>query len=366
MKKSKLISKILCIFMLVFMLGLTFLPTQNTAYADEVTGSTIESLTDDKFTINVDTNGRKNTVVTYTKHAVTTKTGENIDYYCFKWRDISYFTFKFNANLRDQPDQYISYEFVAGSTQTEDLETSTLNMSTTTLLSGIINDNYVTIPNFHFYIDSDTQFGENASNKAKGTDFGIYRFDFYYTILEDDVQHKLPLGSFYFAIIPDDIDELSTDNLTIKYSVSSSNKLMSVYNLYLSAENSFRYVNPAFIEWTVIGKDRNNVNYVLTDKTRQSSPLYANYHVIWTSQMPTSPNGPTFVFDSNDIEGTWTAYCTIKYASTQTERLVVASNELSTLKVPKKSYVWLILLTSIGFLLVGSGTFLVVYKKRKG
>ena len=114
---------------------------------------------------------------------------------------------------------------------------------------------------------------------------------------------------------------------------------MNVFNLYLS-NDSYKYVNPKHIKWSVVGLDKLKVNYVLTDKMKTDNlAQYANYKTIWESLPEADISGANFLFNSNDIEGTWTVYCTITNNNGETKTLSVQN--LSTLKKEKESYVWL-------------------------
>ena len=358
---------VLSLLLLVLSVGPVFSQTTNFVYAENDEQTTdIPDLTNGDFTIKIESTGRKTEHATYVTHNVTTLTGQDVLYYCFNWKDLQFFTFKFVANLGSSTKEYRSYQFVVSTKQTEDMETPTESFTEDALplLSGDIVNNGINIPNLLYYIDSTAQFNDSSRNRAKGHDFGLYKFDFQYSFFEDDEIHQVTMGCIYFAVMPEDIDTIPTDGLAIRYSVSSSNELMNVYNLYVSAESSYKYVNPAYIKWEVVGKDKNNVNYVLTEEMKQGNPLYTNYHVIYSSQLPTDPIGPTFTFDSLGIEGLWKASCII-YTTSGVEKTRVESAELSTYRTPHKSYLWLILSASLGTLLVGGGTFLVIYKKKK-
>lgn len=364
---SVLFVTILSILCLSF--GLGFSSQNATAETLTNSSSTIDTITNGKFSVTAEASGRRNVTIFNEKVAVTTKSSEEIEYYCYKWRDISYLTFNFSANLSQEIDSYTHYRFVVSHIQTEDLETSTGLMTTQTeLLGGGIISNSVSIPKYYYYIDSNVQYNEQSGNRSRGKDFGLYRFQFLYTITQESnigdppIDCEIELGSIFIAVLPDDIETISLQNLTIKYSVSSSNKLMNVYNLYLSAEDEFKYVNPNFIEWSVIGRDRASVDYVLSLKMKNSKIAYANYRVVWDSQL--DPVGPTFTFDSNNIEGTWTAYCTI-YNRDGSERATLLSAELSTLKTPVRNVIWIVLGVALTLIVAGSLVGLVIYRVKK-
>lgn len=357
MKKRVFFCLVLSILMLVLCFGPVF--SLDTTHAD-TNDTAIEDVANDKFTIKIETTGKKTQSVNYTKYTTT----EDVEYYVYNWRDLQYLTFKSSAHITDSAKDYRQFKILVSSKQTEDIETSTMSFGNPTeLLSSPVNN----IPNFTYYIDRAAQISDTTTNRAKGNDFGLYKFNFVYVFAEDEQsvdENEMSIGTLFIAVIPDNIDTLSTDEIKIKYNVTSSNELMNVYNLYIVAKDDYTYVNPARIKWEVVGKDKNNVNYVLTKEMRDSNPLYANYRVIYESQIPTNPIGPTFSFDSLGIEGTWKAYCTI-HSTTGDERAKIESAELSTFRTPHKSYVWLVLGASLGAILLGGGIFLIIYKKKK-
>lgn len=341
--------------------GMSFLCMQTSTAHAELT-SNLPAMTNGKFTITPNVYDRKGTSLAFTTQTVTTSVGDEITYYIFKWRDISHLSFNFTSNIQDSTEQYVGYELTAGNIQTENLETDVGQMTFSSLTSGVISNNTVNIPVLYYYFDKDLA-SETSINKKYGNDFGLYKFDFRYTVVEDDISHTIALpNALYIAILPDNIDTISTNGLSVSYTVSSSSKLMSIYNLSLSDPDAFKYINPNYIEWSVVGKDKNNVNYVLSEKVKNSKIEYANYHIIWTSQLPSEPIGPTFRFDSNNIEGTWIVYCTI-FNSSKEERVTISSNELSTIKIPAPSYLWVVFLIA-GVAIAGGVVALIIYKNK--
>ena len=358
-----LLSFLVVLPILILSFGFCFSVAPKVSSADDSSATTISPVTDGVFTFSATPYSRESTVLPCTKKTVTNNIGETVEYNVFSWREISHMTFNFSADLRGSPNTYVNSTFVVGNVQTENLATDDGQMEYVTLFSNKISNNAFSVPNFHFYFDNDSSITETAIRKI-GNDFGLYKFEFSYTLVEDGVGHPISIGAMYVAILPDDIDEvvssipLSTLGLT--YSVSSSNKLMNIYKLTLSMEDEFKYVNPSRLVWTVVGKNRNNIDYVLTPEMKESSIDYSGYHVIWESQMPTEPEGVSFVFDSNNIEGTWIVTCTI-YDSEDNVKATVHSESLSTLKAPRKSYLWLIILLG-SLLLVGGVVAVIVYK----
>lgn len=295
---------------------------------------------------------------TQTVSAVVGEETLSYTYYTFKWRDISYLTFSFSADIDNSSNQYTAYEFKLTYIETEDMATPFGTGKETTLTNGNISENSFNSFSFDYHIDSNADIYESTT-RCKGNDFGLYKFDFTYTFSSGETKDiTRSLGAFYVAIQPDDIDTATHENMQILYSVSSSNKLMNVYNLYLSTDD-YKYVNPKYIEWVVIGMDKAKTNYVYSEKMRNDNISYANYKAIWpTSQ--SEPYGTSFLFDSNDIEGEWTAICIIK-DSQGNEKARFTADGLSTIKKEEKSYIWLILIIVVSVLLLGGIIALIVF-----
>jgi len=363
MKKSCVKNFLIYLFVPILLLafGMCFLSTpKNMVMADGDTS--LPALSNEKFTVTPTVYDRRGTSLAHTTQTVTTNVGDEITYYVFKWREISHLTFNFATNIQDSTEQYVSYELTAGNIQTEKLETDVGQMTFSSLTSGVISNNTVNIPVLYYYFDKE-YVSEISSNKKYGNDFGLYKFDFRYTVVEDNISHTIAIPNpLYIAILPDNVDTISTNGLSISYTVSSSSRLMSIYNLSLSDPNAFKYINPNYIEWSVVGQDKNNNNYALSEKVKNSKIEYASYRIIWTSQLPSEPIGPTFKFDSNNIEGTWTVYCTI-FNSAKEERVTIQSDTLSTIKVPSPSYWWIVILVT-GVIIAGGIVALIIFKNK--
>ena len=320
-------------------------------------------VTDGNFYMTMTATGRNSSQaltkdVRNTKVTVGDKTLE-YDFYCFQWRELEYLRFNFRAeNLSFSPTTYKSIEFKVTNVQTENLQTSFGNGEEKVLYRGNLSDNNLVEFNYWYYIDSDANRTE-TSIRSRGNDFGIYKFDFSYVKDDEGNDVEVSIGEIYVAILPDDIDSIQHTDMRILYSISSSNKLMNIFNLYLS-KDTYRYVNPKYIEWVVSGNDQMNANYVYSTAIRDEYDVeFANFRPIWDVP-PQDNHGASFVFDSNDIEGTWTATCIIKN-SDGTEKARLTVNDLSTIKVEQPSYVWLILLIVCLVILIGGGIALVVF-----
>jgi hypothetical protein len=369
-KSQNLIIKLttMMLFVLLLCVGIFSLPIKSFANAETFVDYTVE---DGKFSMKMTANGRKSVALPIDKRTVKNSANEDIDYYFFQWRDIESLKFTFSASLQGSTRQYKSYKFLLTNVQTDDLTTilgqTTIGGKFSTLCQGNISSNNFSKFDFNFYIDKTSDITETAT-RCKGNDFGLYKFDFIYTYIEDGEEISRNIGNsgqgdIYVAILPDDIDSIEQDDTKILYSVSSSNKLMNIFNLYLSTD-TYKYVNPKYLQWTVVGTDKTNLNYVYSQQMKDDNINYANYKAIWQSP-PTEPNGTSFIFDSNDIEGEWTAYCTIKNTNGSEKINLVVSN-LSTVKLEEKSYLWLIvLLICVALILFATITLIILYKKKE-
>lgn len=313
-----------------------------------------------KFAMTLTANARKQVSLPLREQNTTTTVGEEINYLCFNWRDLEHFKFSFSSSINTLSTNFKSFKFLLTNLQTDDLTTS-IGVKEPEILfqSNIINNKFDPF-DFYYYVDKNIDINESAT-RSKGNDFGIYKFDFVYTYMEEENEISVSIGDLYIAVLPDDIDSIPQQEIKIMYAISSSNKLMNVFNLYLS-NDSFKYVNPKFLKWVVVGIDQMNVNYVLTQKMKDENLNYANHKVVWQTIQNT--NGTSFIFDSNDIEGTWTAYCIINN-SNGTEKMTLSVNNLSTIKIEKPSYVWLILLIVSLVLVLGGIIGLIVFRKKR-
>lgn len=332
----------------------------------EPASTTIGDLTDSNnfFTIHATPVSRRGGLVTNTKKTVSAEDGEKT-FYCMNWRDISSITFQFSHSLTNSKYIFTNYEFLVSFVQTENLETSFgHDDNPKTLASGTISGNIPSFSNVYYYFDKDANTSD-SDLKFNGNDFGIYKFDFNYTFLEDAEPdreaHTFSIGELYIAIVPDNIDDISVERLGLTYTVASSNALMNIYNIAFSNPDIFRYVNPKYIKWTVSGKDKGGKNYVLTKKERDDNhPLY---YYIWEALPTEMQEGASFILDTNDIEGSWVVHCTI-YNTDGTEKLSLSTRTLTTVKHKVKSYLWLILLLVLLAILLAVLIWFIVYKTR--
>lgn len=324
---------------------------------------TEETVADECFSMAISVNPRrKNFSLEKVVKTIEDTAGENLSYYCFNWRDVDYLKFKINSkNLSEK--RVVGLKLVVTNLQSTYLESSVGVNESTILYETVVKNNIFAPFEFYYYIDSESEITEGV-NRSKGNDFGLYKFDCIYTYLEEDSSNptQVSLGDICVAIIPDKIDTIDASRTKILYDIKSSNKLMNVFKLYLS-NDAYKYVNPKHLQWVVVGTDKENVNYILTKKQKEDDlDKYGNYRYIWDSLESTS--GQTFVFDSNDVEGTWTVYLQIINDDDEIIKTLTAS-DLSTIKVTKSSDIWwiIILIVSI-FVLAGIVTLIIVKKKK--
>lgn len=324
---------------------------------------TEETVADECFSMAISVNPRrKNFSLEKVVKTIEDTAGENLSYYCFNWRDVDYLKFKINSkNLSEK--RVVGLKLVVTNLQSTYLESSVGVNESAVLYETVVKNNIFAPFEFYYYIDSDSEITEGV-NRSKGNDFGLYKFDCIYTYLEEDSSNptQVSLGDICVAIIPDKIDTIDASRTKILYDIKSSNKLMNVFKLYLS-NYAYKYVNPKHLQWVVVGTDKENVNYILTKKQKEDDlDKYGNYRYIWDSLESTS--GQTFVFDSNDVEGTWTVYLQIINDDDEIIKTLTAS-DLSTIKVTKSSDIWwiIILIVSI-FVLAGIVTLIIVKKKK--
>lgn len=365
MKTKKVILNICAIVFLSLMLGFPFLIIPQHTTSATAQQSVISK--DSNFSMEMTATARKKTASLLLSPTKTSTTigEEKIDYtfYSFQWRDIEYLRFRFTSTIADSHNNFTKYQFKLAYIQAESIDTSFGNGEEIILNQSNISTNTFDQIDYYYYIDSDVSMSE-SNLRSKGKDFGLYKFDFVYTYSDEEVSNvEKSIGEICVAIIPDDIDKITYDSMQILYTVSSSKKLMNVYNLYLS-KDYYKYVNPKYLEWIVIGTDRDNFNYAYSKQICENNIAYANYKSIWINP-PQDAIGTNFTFDSNDIEGTWTAYCVIKNSrGEEVSRLTVEN--LSTIKNKESSPVWIILI-SILAILIASGIIglIVFYAKRK-
>lgn len=361
--KTKILHSIFIIYLLLAVLcsAICFMPNQKIARADTEEKTSIPLVENSLFSLKTTAVGRNEEILSpiETKSILDTNEHDTKVYYCFNWKDISYLYFEIDSSVKSQTDITVnSYSLVVSSKKTEDYSSIGYDENETTILSTELVQNNFAKQTFSYYIDKSSEKNEDT-NRAYGNDYGLYKFDLKYTMIEngEEETHTQSVGQVYIAIIPDNIDKvienLSEDdlkNLSLLYSVSSSNRLMNAYNFYLSNEELFKYVNPNYIVWNVTGQDKDKNYYILSDEQKYLDEKYNSYKSIWDNQLPSTPYGTSFLFDSNDIEGYWTIHCHI-YNSKGEESLYLHADNISTVKT-KQSFKWWIIILVVGIILI--------------
>ena len=288
-------------------------------------------------------------------------TGEEIEFYYFKWRELESLSFRFTTNSnRGCLSHYLMLTYM----QSEDLSPYIGEGNSEVLYEG---EGFIPF-NFFYYIDSTTE-NKNNPNTSSGKDFGLYKFDFVYTFQQDGQitsRHK----ELYVAVVPDTVEEV-VESLPANTSIIptvGSNKLMTIYNLTLTtaAHETLKYVNPARLKWEVFGRDTESINYCL-DSDMKEKMEYGSYEMIYPNPLPEEKKtGTSFVLDTNDIEGTWTVNLILK-KSDGSEMSVAKIENLSTKKAERKSYLWLILVIISVVLLAIAIILIIIFvlKKKK-
>lgn len=368
---SKTISVVFClIFSAVLMLGVFSFTKFDNAMADYTPFSS-ETISDTNFSVRLQVAGREATAIGMERATITNTVGNDETYLCFKWRDLKRLNFTVNG-LFQQNSSTLFNDFDISMTYAQSDDLSSMIEAEQTLPKSLfpneIQANSFQPSTLFFYIDQNAD-TEGLSNAKTGFGFGLYRFTFSYHFTKDNKQHPASLDTFNIAVIPDDIDEITTDaikanNVQILRQVRSSQMLMNTYNLWLSSD-LFTYVNPKYIEWQVVGKDIENTTYVLNESMRKGE--YTNSKAIWDT-IDTPAIGTSFLFDSKNIEGTWNVTCLIKSKANPEAgpRAMFTANDLSTIKVAPKSYLWLIILLIIlAILIVVAVVCIILYIKKK-
>ena len=319
------------------------------------------SVTDSYFTMKMEAVPRKLSTTLYKDvREIESVAGIKANYYCFKWRDLEYLKFKLTGtNLTEK--NYLSTKLVLSNIQSNTIDSAIGVEREEIILTADVRSGYYAPTEFYYYIDSDIDLAESLY-QIKGNDFGLYKFDFIYTYLEKGEQVDVSVGDISVAVIPDRVDEILETNTKIEYEIKSSNRLMNTYKLKLSTDE-YKYVNPKYLEWVILGENLEKTSYILTKQQKERElGKYANYKYIWDDL--DSVNGKEFIFDSNDIEGNWTAYLKISNEDLSEHKTLVLEN-LSTVKQQKKTnFWWIIILIGSCLLLVLSISLIIARHKK--
>ena len=371
---QNIFSKILFLFTLIVLFGAFFFNATiaNTAKAQTDASSQETSLsqtvsTDEYFSVTLTATGRNGNPL-----QISDPTN---GYFCINWREVSFLEFTLVNKL--PINSYINFEFKQIFCKSDDLNFPIGNGSENSILTGMLSNNSKT---YRYYTDKTVILPDDeAESEDKlriGQGFGLYQFDFVYSYFqfnEDEDADKLVSDKSLkigVAILPDDITKIEIpNNITISYDVSSSDKFLNTYRLFVSNVNGdrlslFDYVNPECLQWNVTGTDKENIKYVLCQENKDKDDAFITYHCIWPTLERSKITGSSFVFDSNNIEGNWKAFLKI-VDKNDNEITTLQTREFSTIKVPASSYWWIWLIVALATLLIGGIVFLIIFIKKK-
>lgn len=299
--------------------------------------------------------------------------GKEVSYYYYDWSEISNIRISLQS-LSPAGKTFTGVKIVVSFNETEDLTQNVKEDET--IFEYNITNNIFSPTTLTYNIDEDALSAETELNK-NGHGFGIYKFDVIYTYVDNndaqqgnsqEIERSVADDGTYFAIVPDDIDSFSSsdpsNSITLSSVVTSSDRFLNAYTISIN-ENTYKYVNPVHIVWTVEGVDINNTLYVLTESDAVGE--YEGYAYLW----PNLPQGiedgyrygNTFYFDSNNVEGNFNVRCSI-YNSND-ELITFREISVSTVKVETISYLWLIILLIILLLVIIASIILIIILKKQ-
>lgn len=370
---SKIKSSLSLLMVLAFIVAMFYLPAtftkQDVTYAETTEIQEMLDISDNSFNVVFTAYDRENHALdsTGTKTAIVNSNQldeHEVEYVCYNWSDLQYFNIEMSSKTLPIGRIYHEVQLRVSYIETEDLTQNVEGEEV--IFESVIENNTLSRTPLMYFIDEGST--PESSQRKYGHGFGLYKFEFTYTYSEnnDDPNEAAKIipqssGIVYFAIEPDDIDEIASEgnnNFALNYTISSSNEFLNIYNLRIDTEK-FNYVNPCHIIWTVEGTDISNVRYVLT----YSDTLldgYNSYQYLWYSLE--ERNGTTFTFDSNNIEGDFTVTCTIY--DTENNYVASASQRVSTVKENNFTYLWLIIILAIVLIIIIASIVLIIILKK--
>lgn len=370
-KKSKyiyIISLLLAIFTTFAISFLTANLTKAEINQDSETVLSVENLTlsDSSYEVRFQGFNANNSVVVPTISDPILVVDKEITYVCYDWSSLSQIRINMQRTNTNSSFAYLGVELRLSYMQTENLSQNIQDFNgekyNDITLFSLEED--ITIPTVTFYIDE--QEGLEEGNQTKfGYGFGLYKFEFVYSFIDlsDSSQPNAiekSIGSMYFAILPDDIDELS-GSFGIDNEVSSSTTFLNAFTFSIN-NDIYKYANPCYIEWFVEGVDEHNMRYVLTESDRVDQ--YYTYSAIYEGEYPYGRNGNTFYFDSNGIEADFQITCNIYDSSGNLKN--TATIEVTTIKIETMSYLWLIIIGIIlALVFIATIILIIVLKKNE-
>ena len=349
MKKIALKTLVCIMAIFAFMFGASLISLPKLASAANFMSVTAS---DDYFSIQMTVTTRRGTSAAPQEdvRTVTTSEGEKVTYNCFSWREIERLTFDFSGQIIKDNSQISEYAFDVTFLQSEDLTTPIgggKGPQSEVLTQSTIFQNRFEPFRYFYYVDDDASVDSN--NSHSGHDFGLYRFDFRYKYYNPDtMQHlsepqwtamKTPI---YVAILPDDVNSIVYSKVSLSTTVIPGSELLNEFNISLiTSTDAFDYINPEYLEWEVTGKDTLNVQYCRDEKMKNDNlTMYGPYSVI--IPIYNEYHGKSFLLNTNGIEGTWTVSCYLIKPNTHEKLLLAQEDNLSTIKLEKPSYIWIV------------------------
>lgn len=350
-------------FMALILGILTFMPTFD-AFAQ---GNNSLTRSDDNFSITYTGYSTSSSVLNPTFSDPVTiiddEYGREVNYAYYNWSQLRFININIENYISSSTNTFTSYRLSLSYKQTENWEENTTE--TRTLYEETINNNVLNNQVLTFYIDEPDEIIENV---LYGDGFGIYKFDFTYSYLDNTSGQPFEktLGDMYFAVVPDDIDNINRQ-ISFDTEVLSSDKFLNTYYITLQ-QDDYKYVNPSHIVWSVTGIGKDNTRYVMreADKTGENDyrqALWPSYGDDNEKDTEKDMYGNDFLFDSNDVEGRFDITCTIY----DTEGNIITSyvTTVTTIKDETYSYLWLIIVLIILVLIVIAAIILIVVLRKK-
>ncbi len=364
---NKIAKKNVFIVLFCVMLSLVFgvsclVPTKNAKAEETISSTTISTTWDNFFSVSMQATPRANETIDVQQAEVVDNLGKNRTYWRLNWSEVERLIFVINLTNTNDALTFTTFSLTSTFVQTDDMQTplspqpdKEKPIETPLISSKTISANSIVNHNFYYYIDSTAVEGQ-TENAASGQDFGLYKFTLSYNYIKTNSANPEGQESsnhldIYVAVMPTEIDEdfvyeINRADVQILHKVSSAN-LMNQYELWLSSSELFRYVNPRYIKWEVVGTDAKRNQYVL-DKNQRGE---GGEKTIYDGGSPNPPYGSSFVFNSNGIEGLWDVTCKVEDQEGHTLFSVGVKN-LSTYRVEPKSNLWWIILIAVSCLVV--------------
>ena len=372
-KNNILICVISCLLAIVSVFAFSFL-SLNYSQAEVIIDNP-ETILNDDDSLNISDNyytvrfqgfNSNNTVISPEISVPILVVDKEITYICYDWSELSHI----GINIQRTSTSNSQFIFTGVKLRLSFMQTENLSQN----IQDFNGEKYLDIPLFssseslsflpiNYYINEQDNMEEGNQTKF-GYGFGLYKFEFVYSYMDmSDTNQpngiEKSIGSVYFAVLPDNIDNLN-GSFGINYEISSSTTFLNAYTFTIN-NNIYQYANPYYIEWFVEGVDEQNMRYVLTESDRVDE--YFTYSSLYKGAYPYGRNGNTFYFDSNGIEADFRITCNIYDTSGSLKN--TASIEVTTIKVDNTSYLWLIIIGIILALVIIASIILIIVLKKK-